>query len=312
MFIKLTLLLLTCASLFAEDKPSFAARKEIVRTMLDKGEFLRAQEQAKILNREIPDDISAYQLLAASELGLGDYDKAERTIQWMLDLRIGKSDAAGWLLVAQFREATGDLDGAIDAVNLSYSRVVAGRQPDAQRLLIYSAQLQMLSGKLDNAEKILQSSPATQPGGEKPLAALAQLRILQHRQSDAKDILNKLILSGSHPKYLYELALLTEKPTDFAAFESAAMPLRDKSDNANRELILYYSGPGNKPAEALKLAQREMAKRHDVLTLDSMAIALYESGKTVEAREIIARILAIGTRDPDVLRHAARLGVSAK
>ena len=300
------------AAAFAADTTSLAVRKENVRAFLDRGDFAKAAEQAKVMNRETPDDISTYQLLAAADLGLGDYDKAEHSIQWMLDLRIGKADAAGWLLVAQLREVTGDLDGAIEAVNLAYSRVVPGQRPDTQSLLVYSAKLQMLLGKLDYAEKILQGMNASLPGGEAALAALAQLRILQHREADANEILRRLAYPGSHPRYFYQQAMVSAKPEDYQVFEAAALQRKDDFDNANIELILYYAGQGKRPDRALNMARSEVTKRHDVLTLDALAMALFESGETTEARTTMERILAVGTRNPEVLRHAARLGVNAK
>ena len=297
-----SILLLLAASAFAADTIPLETRKEKVRSHLSRGEFSVAAEQAKKMNREIPDDVSIYQLLASAELGLGNYEKAEQSIQWMLDLRIGKADAAGWLLVAQLRDATGDFDGAIDAVNLAFSRIVAGQRPDAQSLLLYAAKLQMLAGKLDNAEKILKGMPAS---GEETLGTLAQLRIAQQRQAEAIEILRPL----TQPKNLYQLAVASGKPEDYQAFERTALLRKKDADNANRELILYYAGVGKRPNDAVKLARQEADVRHDILTLDALAIALQEAGSGPEAVSTMKLVLAVGTRNPEILRHAALLGV---
>ncbi len=78
----------------------FEARKAAIRTLLSKCDFAAALEQAQAINPEWPDDIAAYQLIAAAHLGLGDYPEAEGAAQWMLDLRIGKADTQGWLVLA--------------------------------------------------------------------------------------------------------------------------------------------------------------------------------------------------------------------
>ena len=99
------------------------SRKSEVRTLLDRKDYSAALSQAKSIQKERPDDIESYQMIATAQIALGDYDEAEKNIQWMLDLRIGKADSPGWLLLARVREVTGDIEGALDAVNLAYTRI---------------------------------------------------------------------------------------------------------------------------------------------------------------------------------------------
>jgi tetratricopeptide (TPR) repeat protein len=93
----------------------------------------------------------------------------------------------------------------------------------------------------------------------------------------------------------------------FAEFEQAAREEMASPDNANRELIFYYADYGARPEEALRLAQREMARRQDVFTRDAYAWALFQCGRQEEARREIEAALAIGVRDPKILRHADRI-----
>ncbi len=303
--LKTTHLLFISVAAFAADSSMIETRKERVRTLLSNGDFLTAAEQAKVLNRTTPDDVSTYQLLASAELALGNYEKAEESIQWMLDLRIGKADAAGWLLVAQLRETTGDLDGALDAVNLAYSRVVPGQLPTAQSLLLYSAKLQLWAGKPALAEKILRGIPAH---GEEVLGTLAALRMAQQNEAEAIGVLRKL----THPKYRFQLAQVTGKVEDYQAFEQAALQLKDHADNANRELILYYASAGKRPAYALELANRAASLRNDVLTLDALAVAQFAVGDVQQAQTTMKRVLSIGACNPEILKHAKLLAVSEK
>ncbi len=304
---KATFLLLTVTA-FAADPSLMESRKTDIRNLLDHSDFAAAAEKSKQLNREAPDNVLSYQLMAASELGLGNYEQAERDIQWMLDLRIGKADAFGWLLIARLREETGDLDGAVDAVNLAYARVVPGQLPDTASLLTYSAHLQIAAGKFDYAEKILQDNHA----GEAAASVFAKLRVAQHRRAEAIEILKGIAKPGAHPSVLYQLAEATGQRADYANFERAALERAADSDSANRQLVLYYAGPGKRTAEALKIARREAAQRHDNLTLDALAVALFAAGNTAEARTTMARVLAAGSRDPEVMKHATQMGVHSK
>lgn len=293
----------------AADPTSFEARKQHIRTLLDRQNFQTALDEAKAINREWADDIAAYQLTAEAHLGLGNYSEAESALQWMLDLRIGKADARGWLLVARFREVTGDIDGAIDAVNLACARLAPGELLDRGALLADAARLQILAGRLDLAEQVLNQAPPREPY---TLDAMARLRLAQNRSGEASAILRELIASKPEPRYLYRLAEITQTAADYAAFERSARTRIAVPDNANRELALYLAGRGKQPAEALELARAESKRRHDVFTMDALAVALFANGRIIEARSVMNDVLGVGARDPEILAHARSIGVKPR
>lgn len=304
------LLALSALVCLAADQPSFESRKTNVRALLDKQDFEAALVQAKAINSEWPDDVAAYQLIVEAQMGLGNYTEAERALQWMLDLRIGKADARGWLLVARFRETIGDIDGAMDAVNAAYGKLSPAENELRVRLLAYSGHLQFVAGKLENADRVLRECLAVDPASEAALDALASVRIAQNRHEEARGILAGLARSGN-PRYLFELAEERRDSEGYAAFERAARARMTQLGNANRELVLYYAGPGKRPDEALEIARGEASRRHDVLTLDALTVALLATGNLAEARSTMQRVLEIGARHPEILRHAAELGLKA-
>lgn len=293
----------------AAGSDGFETRKARVRALLERQEFNAALEQATSIQREWADDIVAYQLIAEAQLGLGNYEQAEAAIQWMLDLRIGKADSEGWLLVARFREVTGDVDGAIEAANLAYGQLAPAQDRNRRVLLAYLGRLHYLAGRLDIAEQALGQALAGGENTPEALETLARVRLARGRRAEAVRILQQLCQSSAHPRYLYLLAETTRDQADFAAFEQAARKCASTEDKANRDLTLYLAGPGKRPAEALEIARRESALRHDVYTLDALAVALFANGERGQARELMKRVLAVGTRDPDILAHAARIGV---
>jgi hypothetical protein len=69
-------------------------------------------------------------------------------------------------------------------------------------------------------------------------------------------------------------------------------------------LIAYYVDYAKQPEKALKIAEQELARRHDVLTLDAHAWALAALGRYEEANAELHQALAVGTKDPKVLHHA--------
>jgi tetratricopeptide (TPR) repeat protein len=295
--------------LSAADPSVLEKRKTQIRDLLEKQEFSSAFEQAKAFNRDCPDDVAGYQLIVAADLALGNYNDAEKQLQWMLDLRIGKADSYGWLLVARFREITGDVDGAIDAINLAYGRLDPGHEQDGRMLLAYSGRLQMLAGRQDLADRVLTAAGGAASAEPSAIENLARLRLAQGKRDQAIQLLRTLTKATPNPRYLYLLADATHDARDYQAFEQAARSQTKMAGNANRELVLYLSGPGKNAAEAVEIARRESASRHDIFTMDALAVALVASGKTAEGSAVMRKVLSEGTRDPEILAHAASMGV---
>jgi Flp pilus assembly protein TadD len=282
-----------------------AERQNRARLLLSQKDFLGALEEAAAANRDRPDDITGYQLVAAAHLGLGDYDDADKALQWMLDLRIGKADAEGWLLLSRFREATGDIEGALEAVNAGYARLLPDQMAQARILMLTAARLLRTSGKLALAEQALRE--ISQDDADS-LEERGLLRIAQGRRREAIELLRRASKLNSHPRLLYRLAVATSEPADSAEFERAARERSGRPDNANRELTLHLVRAAQ-PGEALAIARRESKRRHDVGTMDALAVALFANGQTDEARSVMKNVLAVGTRDPEVLEHAAQMGL---
>lgn len=302
------LLWIAAAAALAADPAAVETRKARARSLIELENFTAALQEAQAINRAMPDDVSAYQLMASAQLGLGDYAGAEKQLQWMLDLRIGKADLEGWLLVARFREVTGDLEGALDAVNLANGVLLGGPEAERRSLLVYAGRLYCGLGKLDLAK---QSVDAAIAGGDSEPAArevLARIHLAQGNHEEAARVLRSAART-SDPRVLYLLAEISGAASAYAAFEHAALQVSGSFRNSNRELALYYAGPGRRPARALEIARRESGRRQDVFTLDALAVALFANHQTVEARDVMRRVLAVGIRDAAILRHAARVGV---
>ncbi len=300
----ITLLLLT-AHLFAADPNSFEGRKAHVRSLLRHEDFSAARREAQALNRQWLDDVETYQLLAASHLGLGNYLEADQALQWMLDLRLGKADMAGYLLLSRFREVTGDVEGAMEAMHLAFLRLQTGELGDRPRMLAHYARLHIVAGKLSPAAKLLKDAS---PVAEVQFVQ-ARLYLAQSRPEAAIALLRQLVTENPHPRHLYALAEATKEKADYAAFARAALAVAEASANDNYELALYLAGPGKNPGQALELARRESARRHDIFTQDALAVVLAANGFSAEARRTMQAVLAIGTREPSILAHAAQMGL---
>jgi tetratricopeptide (TPR) repeat protein len=294
---------------------NFDGERIHVWLLLGKHEFASAREGARKLNQKMPDDVMVYGFLTDANIELGNYKEAENAAQLMLDLRPG--NLPGLTRAAYLRELFGDLDGSVELMNMAYQSTPPSETEDRAWILSQIAHLQLMSGKITEADNTLQQALALFPGYHYALGNLAKVRLEQKRYEDAINLLQQRYDAAQHAENLYDLAEALDlagqqeqAQKDFAEFETKSILESARADNSNRELIFYYADHAHQPAKALQVAQAERARRHDVFTLDAYAWALHVNGRDTEARTQIAAALAVGIRDPKMLRHAGEIALS--
>lgn len=291
---------------------NFEGRKLRAWVLLGKHEFAQALEVAQALNREMPDDILVYGFLADAHAELGNYMESEDAAQWMLNMRPG--NVPGLTRGAYLRELYGDIEGAIEFMGSAYQRTPPQEREDRAWILTHIAHLELSRGRVDAPAQILQAAFDHYPKYHYALAQMAKVRGAQQEYAEAVELLQQLVQAAPNPENLYPLAEALERAgrreeaqAAFAEFEQKALREVEWADNANRELIFYYADHAGKPAEALRIAQKEFSRRQDVYTLDAYAWALYANGEYAEARQQIERALAVGIRDAKLLYHAGAI-----
>ena len=295
-------------------------QKARLMILLGRGEFRQALGLAKVLNRKTPDDVLLYGFIADAAIALGDYSEAEEAAQWMLDMRPG--NVPGLLRGAALRRLYGDARGAADFFSQAYQQMAPTQTEELAWTLTEMADLQLSTGDIDGADKLIHSAMQRFPGYYAALEVSAQVQTARQNYSEAADLLRQRNLKSPTAVSQYALAealeragQATEAASAFADFVAAARPLINSNDNANEELISYYLGRGHDAAEALRIAQLEITKRHDVNTLDAYAWALCGNGRYDEAQKQIAVALAVGVREARMFYHAgiiaAKLGDDA-
>jgi tetratricopeptide (TPR) repeat protein len=190
---------------------------------------------------------------------------------------------------------------------------------DRAWLLTHMAHLRMLEGKLELADGLAAEALKLFPGYHYAQFHLAKLRTMQGKHAEAADLLQERYRTAPHPENLFDLAVAldrvgrkTEAAKAFREFESAARAESENADNANRELIFYYTDHAKQPAAALAVAQREAKRRRDIHTLHAVAWALYCNGKDAEARREIEAALKVGVRDARIFFHAGLIAARQK
>ena len=298
-----------------EISPSnFDGEKIHVWLLLGRHEFAAAREEARKLNKKMPDDVMVYGFLTDANIELGNYKEAEDSAQLMLDIRPG--NLPGLTRAAYLRELFGDLDGSVELMNMAYQSTPPSEAEDRAWTLSQIAHLQLMSGKIADADNTLQQALTLFPGYHYALGNLAKVRIEQKRYEDAVKILQQRYDSAQHAENLYDLAEALElaghrgqAQQAFGEFETKSRLESVYADNSNRELIFYYADHAHQASKALEVAQAEYARKRDVFTLDAYAWALHVNGRDREARSQIAAALAVGIRDAKMLRHAGEIAL---
>lgn len=290
----------------------YDALKARAWVLLGQHEFAPALELAQRLNVRAPDDLTVYGYVADASAELGRYDEAERAVQWMLDLRPG--NVPGLTRAAYLRELFGDIEGALDLMAQALDRTAPAEVEDRAWMLTQIGHLQLTAGRVGDAQAALDHALVLFPGYHYALAQLARVRAAQGRHAEAVLLLRQRHAQAAHAENLYDLAealaragQVAEARRSYVEFERLARVEMAGADNANRELIAYYAGPGRRPAEALRLARAESARRRDVHTLAAYAWALHVNGRAREARTQIEAALAVGVKDPALLAQAATI-----
>lgn len=296
---------------------NLAGERALVWVLLGKHEFAQALERAQTLNGRIPDDVLTYGFLADANVELGNYAAAEEAVQWMLDLRTGNVPAL--TRAAHLRELFGDVEGALELMIRAYQRTAPSEVEDRAWILTHLAHLELMRGRVDLAEPLLDQALLLFPDYHYALANLARVRLAQDRAQDAVELLARRYRNAPHPENLYALGeaqLRAGHPEEawaaFAEFEERARKEMPNWDNANRDLIFYLVDRAQRPAAALEVAKLESARRRDVFTLEALAWALHANGQHAEARRTIEEALAVGIREPAMLYRAAAIAEGAR
>lgn len=291
----------------------FQLEKTHVALLLGRQQFAEGKKEAMALNKRTPDDVTSYGYIAEAGIALGDYQDAESSAQWMLNLL--PYNVPGLLIAADLRQIYGDSDGALECLERASTETSPSETEELAWIDNKIASIRIDSGNpeaalaaLDQAEQMFPRYPYT-------VENRARVKLAQGKTLEAISLLRQL---PQTPDVQYKLAKAEsaaghsrESELAYESFENAAKVMINAPVNANRQLILYYAYLGASRAaiapRALELAQREINLRHDIWTLDAYAWALYANGKYSEADLQIQKALAVGVRSDQIFDHAGHI-----
>jgi tetratricopeptide (TPR) repeat protein len=290
------------------DPRDFQLRKTRVSLLLAGQKYSEARELATALNRQMPDDPALYGYLAQADIALGDYDAAEKSTQWMLNIR--RNNVPGLLLGADLRSLWGDALGSLEFLHRALGETSPTDHEQMAWIANKIAVVQLESGKTSAAADTLARADQWFPNYRATLINLARVRRAQGRNADAVTLLDQAAQLHSDACLQYEL-LQAQRAAGMGGDSSRVV-----SDSASQSsddtwcVVLAKSDSSNGAANALGIAERLISVRHDVWSLDAYAWALYANGSYTQAGEEMQKALAAGTESARLFDHAGHIARS--
>lgn len=258
-------------------------------------------------------------IISDAQTQLGRYPEAVASLQQMVNLR---PDLSSYSRVSYLRELSGDVPGAIDALKMAIS--AGGPVPEN---LAYSevllGNLYFNAGKLTDAEAQYQRSIRDFPGYVHGIAGIASVRAAEKNYGEAAKLYQRAIDIYPVPQYVIALGdVFSASKNSKRAGETYGLAAAEQAlfqangVDLDQELALFSADHQRNLPVALTAARRAMEDRPNVVTADTLAWTLYETGDYAGALEASRDAHRLGTLDALFFFHSgmieAKLGMKGE
>jgi tetratricopeptide (TPR) repeat protein len=289
---------------------SYDSRKLLCWVLAGEHRFAEARELSQVCIEEHPEDWWNYGNLADAEMELGDYPAAVAAVQRMVDR---KPNLSSYARAAHLRELHGDPEGALEALAMALD---AGSARDAEALAwcrVQKGQVLFNMGRPREADEEYARALELQAGYHLALAGRARCRAALGHAKEAVALYEQALRVIPRPDWLIALGNLKAARGDRAgaseqyALARSALQAQPAGPDRDRQMAALLADEGGDPQQALLLARRAAGSRGDIATCDTLAWALYRSGRHAEGWQASLKARRLGTRDALLFYHAARI-----
>jgi tetratricopeptide (TPR) repeat protein len=267
-------------------------------------------EQARAINPFRPDILG---IMTDAHVELGDYDQAVAVLQEMINLRPGLNS---YSRTAYVRELYGDVDGAIQAMQMAAEIGLPGDEPTLWTT-VQLGNLYFNRGDLASAEATYQAALSQSPDYIYALAGMARIWAAQGRHEEAIALYRQVLARIPIPEFAIALGELLEATGDqqraqeqYEVVELMQTLNAAAGMNVDLEMALFGSDHGTDKAAALAQAESVYAQRQTIYSADVLAWALYANGRAEEARPYMDEALRLHTQDARLYYHAGMIALA--
>jgi tetratricopeptide (TPR) repeat protein len=297
-------------SLAIQPRMNSGAESELAAVALAIHQFRDAQRYENDVVRMEPWSSGDVAALASADMELGQYASAARLLAKQSD---PYSDSSWESAIARLDELTGHLSAARAHIARGMQLVdsVFDNPAEARAWFhVRAGELAFESGDGPAAERDLKDALAIFPGDAKAYNVLARIYCAEHRWREA-------LAAATHGADLVPLPETLGYKADAQRALGDRGGARETDDligaverigNAygvnDRAIAIYESEHGERLDDAVRVARRDLAARHDLFAEDTLAWALAMQGQWMAARPHAEKAVRTGIEDSRVQFHA--------
>jgi TolA-binding protein len=279
-------------------------------------DFAGARKAAQAIVNANPGELAALATVGDAALELGDYTAAEQVFHTLTTKVPG---AAVTAREAHLAALQGEVAVAqrLAAKAVSQATAASASPTDRSWYEYLAGYLAFQFGDLATAEREFRAATTDWPGSYLAIAGLARTRAAQGATGEAITIYQRAVAIVPQPEFLAalgDLEALAGRSSDanaqYALVRAIGQLQSIQAQVYNRQLVLFDANHTQEPAEALRLARRELAVRKDVYGWDAYAWALYADGRFADADLAMASARVQGTIDPLLDYHAGMIAAA--
>jgi tetratricopeptide (TPR) repeat protein len=280
-------------------------------------QFAEGLKLAKAVYTEYPDNLDALAAIHDAQMGLGDDEAAEKSLDELL--KRAKGPLTGlWVRQAHVAELHGRDDEALNLLRKCLPESLEG-QGDFRSPTILWYQLRLGHQLLDMGKTAEGAAQFEDAVGRLPkyflaVAGLAEARAAQGQYDEALKLYGKTIVLCPDPIFYMaegdvhmKLGQADQAKAAYAIAEKTILESGATPAEYSRELSLFYSERGLQPKKAIELARIDLTFRHDIFGHDALAWALYRDGQFEEAAKASEQALRTGSRNAKLHYHAGMI-----
>jgi tetratricopeptide (TPR) repeat protein len=280
----------------------------LASSLLAQHRFAEALDAALRLVADDSISIRARGLLAETLLELGQYQNAQRTLGSLATYRADLSVAPR---LARWEELHGRPAQARQLLRAARDAAVRRHGMPKEQIAWFHLRLGDLllrHGRLGEAERELRSGLRIAPADYRLLGTLARLEANRHHWDRAIDAGERAIAITLDPTILgilsdaYAAKGEPARASEYARVMEVA--ISHQPGPFHRAWSLFLLDHDRDVDAVLVKTREELHTRQDIYGYDLLAWALHKSRHDLEAREMMRRALALGTRDAALFYHA--------
>lgn len=248
-------------------------------------------------------------ILCDASLELGDYRTAILAADTMVAIR---PDLRSYARVSYLRELHGDIDGAIEAMDMAVKAGAPGKEEKAWAR--HSLGLMYLNhGDLKKAENEFSLALLERPNYAFALGGIARVRVAEQKYDQAIKLLDSassLVPEFSFAQMKADVLHVQGKQQEEMAIvkEIEEMLAEDEASGhgMDREFAMLYASRGIKQDKAVAHARKEYSKRPNSIDAQfSLAIACYRAGNYDEAQAMLNKAMQLKGKNAEHFAYAS-------